>query len=139
MERWSGDLDKVLRKTDRANTDAIRAAAARTVERLNQRQPAGPTPETDPTWNEAFIGAIRELKERFRGSPDLRPLLSIASEQLYGRDIHWALELIQNAEDAGARRIVFVFEPDRVTVQNDGEAFTAADVWAICSAGHSTK
>jgi hypothetical protein len=34
---------------------------------------------------------------------------------------------------------VFVFEPDRVTVQNDGEAFTAADVWAICSAGHSTK
>lgn len=117
----------------------ISSAAARAVEDLYQRRSVESAPEGDPDWNEAFVGAIRSLKERFRGSPDLRPLLSIASEQLYGRDIHWALELIQNAEDAGARRIVFVFERDRVLVQNDGETFNAADVWAICSAGHSTK
>lgn len=120
-------------------SDSIRAAAARAVEDLNHRRSLQSLPEVDPDWNEAFVGAIRSLKEQFRGSPDLRPLLSIASEQLYGRDIHWALELIQNAEDAGARRILFLFEPDRVLVQNDGESFTGPDVWAICSAGHSTK
>jgi hypothetical protein len=92
--------------------------------------------ESDAGWNKAFVSAIREFKERFRGSPDLGPALAIASEDLYGRDIHWALELIQNAEDAGARHVTFIFERERVVVTNDGDVFTAEDVWGICSAGH---
>lgn len=117
----------------------MEAIAAQAVDRLSQRLAVGLMPEGDLGWNGAFVGAIRELKERFRGSPDLEAALKIASEELYGREIHWALELIQNAEDAGARRIIFVFEPDRVLVQNDGDPFTAENVWAICSVGHSTK
>ena len=104
-----------------------------------RRRPGHQADESDPDWNEAFVSAIREFKERFRGSPDLGPALAIASEDLYGRDIHWALELIQNAEDAGARHVTFVFERERVIVANDGDAFTAEDVWGICSAGHSPK
>ena len=96
-------------------------------------------PTGDPSWNDHYVRAIRKYKEQFRGSPDLKRLLPIVAERLYGRDIHWALELIQNAEDAGASQIVFVFEDDAVHVMNNGAAFTAEDVWAICSAGHSAK
>ena len=99
----------------------------------------GQAEESNSGWNEAFVSAIREFKERFRGSPDLGPALAIASEDLYGRDIHWALELIQNAEDAGARHVTFIFERERVIVANDGDVFAAEDVWGICSAGHSPK
>ncbi len=109
------------------------------VQRLAARETPSVVDEQQPGWNDAFIGAIRDFKEPFRASPDLKPALDIASEDLYGREIHWALELIQNAEDAGARRITFVFDDDRVTVSNDGDAFSLLDVWGICSAGHSPK
>lgn len=113
---------------------------ARTVvERYARRERLPVDEEVDPGWNQAFVNAIRAFKEQFRGSPDLGPALAIASEDLYGRDIHWALELIQNAEDAGARRVTFVFERECVTVTNDGDPFIAEDVWGICSAGHSPK
>ena len=114
-----------------ATRDAVAALAA--------RRPRAKVDESVPGWNEAFVSAIRAFKEQFRSSPDLGPALAIASEDLYGRDIHWALELIQNAEDAGARQVTFVFEHDRVTVANDGALFTNEDVWGICSAGHSPK
>lgn len=126
------------RSVSRPEVDlALTASAA--VEAFRSGANSGDLPEEADGWNEAFVRAILDLKERFRGSPDLGRLLKIASEQLYGKDVHWALELLQNAEDAGARHIVFVFERDRVLVSNDGAAFDAEDVWAICSAGHSAK
>lgn len=118
---------------------ALEDAATAVVEDLRAGSKLSRVPEDVAGWNRAFVRAIRVLKERYRGSPDLGRLLRIASEQLYGKDVHWALELIQNAEDAGAKHIVFVFEHDRVLVSNDGEPFSAEDVWAICSAGHSAK
>ena len=117
----------------------LAALASKTVEHLMTRQPVGELPECDPGWNQAFIGAVREVKNRYRNSPDLPALLRIVSEKLYGKEIHWALELIQNAEDEGAHRIVFIFRPDEVLVFNDGGPFTAEGVWAICSAGQSHK
>lgn len=134
-------------ETDRAaiSDDAAMAAvdlverAAGAVEAYRDGSGNRQLPEDADGWNDAFVRAIRDLKERYRGSPDLGRLLKIASEQLYGKDVHWALELLQNAEDAGARHIIFVFENDRILVSNDGAPFTAEDVWAICSAGHSAK
>jgi hypothetical protein len=96
-------------------------------------------PRDDPEWSDAFIWAIRAHKEQFRGSRDLRRLLAIAGDLLYGKSIHWALELLQNAEDAGTTCLSFVFEPDRIVVWNNGHTFTEEDVWGICSAGHSAK
>ncbi|GEM_PF-6985404 len=104
-----------------------------------RKQPTGRLPEDADGWNQAFVGAVREVKDRFRDSPDLPALLRIVSEKLYGKEIHWALELIQNAEDEGARHIVFVISEDEVLVGNDGAAFTADGVWGICSAGQSPK
>lgn len=109
------------------------------VGRLDDDLDPGTLPEDAVGWNAAFVSAIREQKERYRGSKDLRNLLRITGELLYGKDIHWAMELVQNAEDAGASRMAFVFEPDRIRVWNDGEPFRARDVWAICSAGHTAK
>lgn len=124
--------------TSAPDVDLVARAAA-AVEAFRDGTGNGPLPEDADGWNDAYVRAIRDLKERYRGSPDLGRLLKIASEQLYGKDVHWALELLQNAEDAGAKHIAFVFEKDRVLVSNDGDLFTAEDVWAICSAGHSAK
>jgi hypothetical protein len=99
----------------------LAALASETVEHLMARQPVGEVPECAPGWNQAFISAVREVKNRYRNSPDPPALLRIVSEKLYGREIHWALELIQNAEDEGAHRIVFIFRPDEMLVFSDGE------------------
>ena len=118
------------------DTTTVARAAVRA---LKEDLPTEDLPENEPDWNNAFVAAIREEKERYRGSSDLERLLRITGELLYGKDIHWAMELVQNAEDAGARRMVFVFHNDCVLVWNDGEPFRAADMWAVCSAGHSAK
>ena len=120
-------------------TTSRQQAAKRAVERLRGGRSPGKVPESKSGWNHAFVSAIRGWKDRFRDSADLRSALEIVSDQLYGKDIHWALELIQNAEDAGAKKITFEFDRDEVRVTNDGKPFTAADVWGICSVGQSRK
>jgi hypothetical protein len=60
-------------------------------------------------------------------------LLKLMSRSLYGEKVHYALELIQNAEDACSSSITFIFERDRIVVINDGEVFEPYDVDAICS------
>jgi hypothetical protein len=73
--------------------------------------------EANPRWNEALVSAIHEFKERRRDSPDLGPAVTVASEDLYGRDVHWALELIRNAEqhltDGLQPTVTAVFNPVR--------------------------
>src|SRR5690242_16162954 len=92
------------------------------------------------SWVERSVSLSHSAwKEQFRGSRDLSSLLEIVSDRLYGQSVHWALELIQNAEDEGARRIIFVFDRDHIEVINDGRPFSARDVWAVCSAGGSAK
>ncbi len=113
--------------------------AAECVSALDEGRNLEEVLDGEPGWNEAFVDAIRTFKERFRGSKDLQRLLRITGELLYGKEVHWAMELVQNAEDAGATRMAFVFEQGRVLVWNNGAAFSSRDTWAICSAGHSAK
>ena len=60
-------------------------------------------------------------------------LFKLTSKSLYGEKVHYALELIQNAEDAGASAITFIFDKERLVVVNDGDVFQPDDVDAICS------
>jgi len=83
-------------------------------------------------WNEDLINQIRDNKEKER-SEDRDNLLSLTSHSLYGEKIHYALELIQNAEDEKSESIIFIFGNDDVTVVNDGKSFDRKDVWRICS------
>jgi hypothetical protein len=59
--------------------------------------------------------------------------------QLYSDRTHFIFELIQNAEDAGARELAFELFDDRLEVRHDGRPFTEADVRGICGVGDSAK
>ena len=88
------------------------------------------------------------------GSPErvgfdaLRPVLDAAiehlSDDLYADDIHFVLELVQNADDNPYRDgdetyLRFVRGPDRLLVQNNEAGFEEANVRALCSIGQSSK
>jgi hypothetical protein len=59
--------------------------------------------------------------------------------ELYADRTHFVFELLQNAQDAGAARIVFELQPDRLEVRHDGRLFTEPDVRSICAIKRSTK
>jgi hypothetical protein len=59
--------------------------------------------------------------------------------RLYADPAHFIFELLQNAEDAGARRVKFSLFRDRLEVLNDGRLFTDADVRGICAIARGTK
>ncbi|XP_018534128.2 uncharacterized protein wu:fj29h11 [Lates calcarifer] len=68
------------------------------------------------------------------------------STELYSKDTHFVLELIQNADDnsypseAGvAPSLAFVVERDCITVLNNEIGFQEKNIRAICDVGRSTK
>lgn len=84
-------------------------------------------------WNHQYVRQVAGEKEKYRGSDDLRNLLRLVTQSIYSDDIHYALELIQNAEDEGATQVDFRVTPAHIIVYNDGEPFDEDDVEAICS------
>ena len=66
------------------------------------------------------------------------------STDLYNEDIHFVLELIQNADDnhydEGVEpTLIFLIESDAVTTFNNESGFSEANINAICDIGGSTK
>ena len=59
--------------------------------------------------------------------------------RLYTDRTHFIFELLQNAEDAGATRILFNLSYDRLEVTHDGRLFDERDVRGICGVGEGTK
>jgi hypothetical protein len=59
---------------------------------------------------------------------------------MYPDNAHLIYELLQNAEDAGAKQIMFQLESDRLVVDHDGsKAFDLADIKSITNIGTTTK
>ncbi|MEA5625830.1 sacsin N-terminal ATP-binding-like domain-containing protein [Nostoc sp. UHCC 0251] len=58
---------------------------------------------------------------------------------LYSDRTHFIYELLQNAEDAGATKLIFKLFNDRLEVYHNGRLFTEADVEGICGLVKSTK
>jgi len=83
-------------------------------------------------WNHSLVEEISAQKQREK-SDDRDNLLRLTSRQLYGEKIHYALELVQNAEDENSSSITFIFDNDNLSVINDGRPFDEKDVWRICS------
>jgi hypothetical protein len=83
-------------------------------------------------WDSTLIEQIHAQKQREK-SEDRDNLLKLVSRSLYGEAIHYALELIQNAEDEGSSVITFLFGANEAVVSNDGRPFDEDDVWGICS------
>ncbi|XP_071400261.1 uncharacterized protein [Centroberyx affinis] len=68
------------------------------------------------------------------------------STELYSKDTHFVLELIQNADDnsypteaSGVPALAFVVERDCITVLNNETGFLEKNIRAICDVGRSTK
>lgn len=59
--------------------------------------------------------------------------------RLYTDRTHFIFELLQNAEDAGASRILFSLFDDRLEVTHDGRLFNERDVRGVCGVGEGTK
>ena len=59
--------------------------------------------------------------------------------RLYTERTHFVFELLQNAEDAGATRILFSLFDDRLEVTHDGRLFNERDVRGVCGVGEGTK
>ena len=57
----------------------------------------------------------------------------------YSERNHFVYELLQNAEDQGARTVEFVLTQDQLVFRHDGRAFNFADVSAISRVACSTK
>ncbi|RME60945.1 hypothetical protein D6779_01060 [Candidatus Parcubacteria bacterium] len=60
-------------------------------------------------------------------------------KRLYSDRTHFVFEIIQNAEDAKAKRIRFDLHGNRLEVRHDGRPFSGADVRGICGVGEGTK
>lgn len=59
--------------------------------------------------------------------------------RLYTDRTHFVFELLQNAEDAGATRILFSLFDNRLEVTHDGRLFNEQDVRGVCGVGEGTK
>ncbi|XP_070575816.1 uncharacterized protein [Ptychodera flava] len=66
------------------------------------------------------------------------------STELYSKDTHFVLELVQNADDNSydddtSPALKFIVEKDCVTVLNNESGFRERDIRALCDVGKSTK
>lgn len=59
--------------------------------------------------------------------------------RLYTDRTHFIFELLQNAEDAGATRILFSLFDDRLEITHNGRLFNERDVRGVCGVGEGTK
>lgn len=59
--------------------------------------------------------------------------------RLYTDRTHFIFELLQNAEDAGASKVLFQLVEDKLEVLHDGRLFDEKDVRGICGVGEGTK
>ena len=60
-------------------------------------------------------------------------------EKLYTDRTHFIFELLQNAEDAGAKKILFELFSDRLEIKHDGRPFNESDVRGVCGIGEGEK
>lgn len=96
----------------------------------------------DDACNGGFHELVEKRKAFIRAARDngfgegIENLLT----QLYPDEAHFIYELLQNADDAGARSVSFELRADRLVVEHDGtRLFSLADVDGITSIGKGTK
>ena len=86
----------------------------------------------------------QDIRNAFLAEASNAPSLfaDLAKVELYIAESYRAralIELLQNADDAGATTVRIVEDEDRLIVANDGRVFTSADVESLCRSGASQK
>nr|XP_032823228.1 protein NO VEIN-like isoform X2 [Petromyzon marinus] len=119
--------------------------------------------EIPPTVEDPCRAIVEDIRRREFGigvelSEDATQLMEVQqsrigrslerlSSELYSKDTHFVLELVQNADDnsypsgpdAQPPSLLFVVENDRVTLLNNEVGFSERNVRYICDIGKSTK
>ena len=93
-------------------------------------------------WSARLEGLAAKVLEALSREP--RTLSLAHAEELLARRVyegegHFLAELLQNADDAGARSFVVEVRGREVRVQHDGVPFDALDVLGVLSIGQTTK
>ncbi|KAK3187916.1 hypothetical protein Dsin_027477 [Dipteronia sinensis] len=70
--------------------------------------------------------------------------LHCLSQELYSRDSHFLLELVQNADDNmypenAEPTLIFILQESGITILNNELGFSARNIRALCDVGNSTK
>ncbi|MCH2379391.1 MAG: hypothetical protein MK236_08220 [Pedosphaera sp.] len=63
----------------------------------------------------------------------------LLAKRVYTDPGHFLIELLQNAEDSGAKTWKLIFDADRIVIWHNGTDFDARDVVGVCSIGQTTK
>ena len=160
-------MDRWLKNADRARRDALRDdAVAACVAALDAGAPnaisaiddatlvrvpgarfaalsahAAARGQDDP-WRRRRERFTRDVLTLLRDAP--RSLSQANAEELLSRRVytdpgHFLVELLQNAEDAGATAFRVTIAEDGVTAWHDGAPFDARDVVGVLSIGQTTK
>lgn len=92
----------------------------------------------DVEASEEFLLGVRNLRR------NLDQALRLLSEDLYSKQTHFVLELIQNADDNNYRddivpTLSFRLSPNRLVVSNNEAGFSEDNVRALCRVGQSSK
>ena len=82
---------------------------------------------------EALKKEYEEIFQRTKGKADIEHL------SVYRKPSHFIYELLQNAEDAGAKEVKFVLTEDTLETYHDGKPFNLKDVKGIMNIGVSDK
>ena len=85
------------------------------------------------------INKIRKDREGVVNSNTFAGIKALVSE-LYSDDAHFIYELLQNAEDAFAQKVIFELYPDKLVFKHNGtKQFDIHDIDSITSISSSTK
>jgi hypothetical protein len=90
--------------------------------------------QTDPKAEKVIEGLKRTLNRT----------LEQLSEDLYSKETHFILELIQNADDNNyddgvVPSLKFTIDNEKILIQNNEKGFTEDNVRSVCDVGKSTK
>ena len=94
---------------------------------------------TDPDLDK--LRELTEEQEKFSKLPGARNYhraLEILV-RIHSDPTHFIYELIQNADDAEAKKIHFEIKDEEIRVSHDGKPFTIEDIESITGSGNSTK
>lgn len=86
-----------------------------------------------------FAERVLDTLERAPKSLSQANAEDILARRVYTDPGHFLFELLQNAEDAGARAFRLTFDTHTVSVWHDGVPFDAKDVVGVLSIGQTTK
>ena len=88
--------------------------------------------------------SIKNIHQAFINEAKAAPTLfsDLAKVELYIAESYRArafIELLQNADDAGATKFIIRLHRNKLVVANDGRIFTSDDIQSLCRSGASNK